>query len=673
MKKVAFLLLMLSCHISGFSQCTEAPQFDFWEYVEYSKCGDIYSGSIIPAFNNTNMDQQEVTVGYTLFSLSDVGLTNPLFSDYTPISSNYPYITFANEYIPGDHDGFIIDLVAFNDCGGAGSQRADSIPGYLDAPVWPDSTTCENYIEAPYITGPVSLSRCSELATYTFNSSTYEQLYTYNVVRWQILPQGTYYTATSKNFTLPEIPDSSFTLIVYRYNMCTCNGGNESNRTIFASFDVNVIEDENCGRIAGNVFADSPNNCFNEQQIFPRQKIRINDNYVYSDHTGFYKKYVTIGDYSLELSQDTNVTDCNTNPFEISVLANDLNHTQDLHVSIDKEKITTNIYNRRARVGVRNYGSLTFYPQYTLANTVNASITMPEGLTSILFNIPPTSQSGNTYYWDDISIVPGYTKYILFNYYTDNSIELGDTLCWYGTVEGTAVHDDTHCTIVVNSYDPNEVEVNRETLEESDTDKQLKYTIHFQNTGNDTAYLVTVLDTLDAKLDVSTFKLLNASHRFDFEIDENRAMKWIFPQINLLDSATNEEKSKGWLQFSVDFKDDAVVNDYAESTAHIYFDTNEPITTNTAVTTITNNVSIQEYGAITFSLHPNPATSELFVTSKVSISSYQILSIDGRMVKQGRNISNGQAISVQELPRGIYYLKIADTNGQIAVQPFEKM
>jgi uncharacterized repeat protein (TIGR01451 family) len=46
----------------------------------------------------------------------------------------------------------------------------------------------------------------------------------------------------------------------------------------------------------------------------------------------------------------------------------------------------------------------------------------------------------------------------------------------------------------------------------------LVYLVRFQNTGTDTAFSVTVRDTLDAKLDWNTIQMIGASHAYDLNI-----------------------------------------------------------------------------------------------------------------------------------------------------------
>lgn len=60
------------------------------------------------------------------------------------------------------------------------------------------------------------------------------------------------------------------------------------------------------------------------------------------------------------------------------------------------------------------------------------------------------------------------------------------------------------CFEIGNSYDPNYVEghVNKifDCYHKSHSDQIVDYRIHFQNTGNDTAYKVIVHDTLDSEI-----------------------------------------------------------------------------------------------------------------------------------------------------------------------------
>jgi len=662
-------LAFLFIKATSMGQCTSPPEVSNLEAF-LLKCGDNYIGSFYFYDYNTSIDSTQYTLN--VYGILDTNRTNVLYTE-TKIDETSGFDLY-NDHIPGGLYAFNLEIMAENDCGRDTLYDEYIIPSWKRSRVIPDTSTCEGYI--PFeITGPAEITACDHDAIYVFHKPVYDSLNYSTFFAWYLKDSNstTYISSNIDTLILDETPTSDFTLYVTSLDSCRCDGFKDQ-LSIKASIDIRVLEDSLCGSINGNIYGDRPSNCFNEEVFIPRRSIKLTDDYyTYSDSNGYYNANLYFGNYNVALAPQQGETDCNTSTFNIMLDANNPAVTQDLHASIDEAHMHIALQASRARVGRTNAGRVYLENRYFDQTNRELTLTWPNEVTMGNINPSPTSITGNVVRWSNIDVVAFERKYFNFEYTLNQGVDIGDEIIWHATLEGNPSYSDSTITLVANSYDPNEVIVNKLEVLDNEINKRLKYTVHFQNTGNDTAYLVRVIDTLDAKLDMATLAVLGASHDFEFDLVSGNIMQWTFNNINLLDSTSNEEKSKGWFQFFVDFKDDVVVNDYAESTAHIYFDTNEPITTNTAVTTITNNVSIQQYGAITFSLHPNPATSELYVTSNASISSYHILSIDGRMVKQGQNISNGQAISVQKLPRGIYYLKIADTNGQIAVQPFEKM
>lgn len=77
------------------------------------------------------------------------------------------------------------------------------------------------------------------------------------------------------------------------------------------------------------------------------------------------------------------------------------------------------------------------------------------------------------------------------------------------------------------AYDPNDKMVSPEGFDvphytlKTDT---LLYTIRFQNTGNDTAFVVKIRDTLSTHLDYSTFRFIGSSHPVNILRQPNGAM-----------------------------------------------------------------------------------------------------------------------------------------------------
>jgi uncharacterized repeat protein (TIGR01451 family) len=172
---------------------------------------------------------------------------------------------------------------------------------------------------------------------------------------------------------------------------------------------------------------------------------------------------------------------------------------------------------------------------------------------------------------------------------TDSAAQINERICINATINtvmpdaNLANNHLSQCYNVIGSYDPNLKDVYPTTV--SQNGDWLTYTIHFQNTGNDTAYTVVLRDTLDANVIPESFQYLAASHRAVVQLFGN-AMVFTFPQIDLVDSATNTPLSEGWIQYKVRSKQNLPLNTQIPNTAYIYFDLNPAIATNTAVSTV---------------------------------------------------------------------------------------
>ena len=81
-----------------------------------------------------------------------------------------------------------------------------------------------------------------------------------------------------------------------------------------------------------------------------------------------------------------------------------------------------------------------------------------------------------------------------------------------GAVQQDNLDDDkdVFCDIVSNSWDPNDKQVSPSGVDVAhyiEAMDKLDYKIRFQNTGNDTAFLVRVIDSIDTdKMDITSFQ-----------------------------------------------------------------------------------------------------------------------------------------------------------------------
>ncbi len=118
----------------------------------------------------------------------------------------------------------------------------------------------------------------------------------------------------------------------------------------------------------------------------------------------------------------------------------------------------------------------------------------------------------------------------------------------------------------------------------------MQYIIRFQNTGTDTALNVFIKDTLSSNVDWSTIQMIAASHNCQLTIQNGNQCTWEFRNINLADSTTNEPLSHGYIVYRIKIKNTLAAGDDVKNTAHIYFDYNFPVQTNTEITTVENIV-----------------------------------------------------------------------------------
>ena len=240
------------------------------------------------------------------------------------------------------------------------------------------------------------------------------------------------------------------------------------------------------------------------------------------------------------------------------------------------------------------------------------------------------------------------------------------------------------CGIIRNSYDPNEKVVSPEgagTDKLIDSTTELEYTLYFQNTGNDTAYVIRITDTLAAYLDPATIVTGAASHKYTVEFIDDNVLEFTFTNINLPDSGSNQMGSNGFVKFRIKQKPGNTNGTVINNKVDIYFDFNPPITTNTATVRIgkvlpTGIQTLYKNKLVTIQAYPNPFSASARITvegetfDKLQLSVYDL---SGRMVKQLYSSSNNFTITNDNLQAGTYIFEITGNHqpvgrGKLLVQ-----
>jgi len=147
------------------------------------------------------------------------------------------------------------------------------------------------------------------------------------------------------------------------------------------------------------------------------------------------------------------------------------------------------------------------------------------------------------------------------------------------------------CLPIIDSFDPNDKAVSPEGVTAqryTPTGRALDYVVRFQNTGTDVAYQVVVVDTLSEHLDISTLRVGAVSHPYKISVSGKGGpvLTFTFNGIMLPDSAADEPRSHGHIQFSIRPKASLPEKTRVENFADIFFDYNEPVRTNTTLNTI---------------------------------------------------------------------------------------
>jgi uncharacterized repeat protein (TIGR01451 family) len=298
--------------------------------------------------------------------------------------------------------------------------------------------------------------------------------------------------------------------------------------------------------------------------------------------------------------------------------------------------------------------------------TYTDSIMIPGGQTVIL------SYFGNGQTWilnaEQHPLHPG-------NSHPNAHVEAcGDTANWTPDIVNDFPQDDSdpvvdiYCGVVTGAFDPNDktgYPTGQTDQKYIQPNQQLQYMIRFQNTGTDTAFTVVIRDTLDTDLNIFTVTSGVSSHQYDFRMYGPRVLEWTFNNINLPDSSTNQEGSNGFVTFHVDQVPNLAPATEITNDADIYFDFNDPITTNTTMHRIYEGfVSVLNVEELTQNgksllVYPNPTSNSITIKGEKNMNqAFSIFDQMGREVFKSKLNGISTEVNLSSLSKGIYTLKI---------------
>ena len=297
-----------------------------------------------------------------------------------------------------------------------------------------------------------------------------------------------------------------------------------------------------------------------------------------------------------------------------------------------------------------------------------------QGIVSTSQEYDSISVDKKTLYWN-VNVRPFEKLSIKLIGEMPNFSFIGDTLepvVSYKDAE-SILSSDTANVVVCCSYDPNDKTVFPMGVTDENLvlmNEPLSYTIRFQNTGNDYAKNVVVIDTLSSALDLETFEVVAASHNLKTNYTSDGVVEFRFDDIMLLDSTTNEPESHGFVKYRIKAKRDLPDNTVIENTAHIFFDYNPAVVTNTTMNTMTYTILKNEestaieipYDA-TVKLYPNPISDYAvleFDNAGNDLFQLTISDVTGKIINTMQTSGNSFIVG-KGLDKGVYLYSLKNT------------
>lgn len=278
--------------------------------------------------------------------------------------------------------------------------------------------------------------------------------------------------------------------------------------------------------------------------------------------------------------------------------------------------------------------------------------------------LTPTSVSGLNLVYDipDFSLINPFQDFA-FYVKVDTTAQLTDTVCTEVIVVNSNPELDTSnnqfnfCYTVQNSYDPNSKDVYPLGDLPYPFNETMDYIIHFQNTGTAPAINIRLRDTIDSDFDLSTLRVLSASHPFSMVVVDS-IVDFHFPNIYLADSTSDEPNSHGYIHYQITPKLNLAPGVLLTNRANIYFDYNSPILTNMTINEIVlnpNSINEQQEPA-KLVLYPVPVSDYLNIKLASNKGTVLVYDVNGAVHKRINVETSNFVMDVSELPNGIFIL-----------------
>lgn len=443
----------------------------------------------------------------------------------------------------------------------------------------------------------------------------------------------------------------------------------------------NTINEPSGACVKGAVYFDENNNCTkdaNEDLISNIKLTMSNGQAITTNGNGTFKAYLPTGTYTSTIANQGNWQNlCGNKVFTVLNMTDTVTlnlpvastvNGADLNVKLAATAMRRGFKNQ-VNVTVENNGSKSAY-------NVPVTVNLVSGMT-IKSSLPAyQSKNGTLYTWLIDTVKPGHCFAITLLDSVHTTKQIGDdvtfeTIATLNTDIYPSNNTANSTYKVVGAIDPNDLKVSPEGESEFGYVKAetvLNYKIRFQNVGSYHATQVIISDRLPQGLDYKAITNIESSHSYQLMLTEAGSLQFVFDNINLPDSSSNEAASHGFVSFSIPLLNTVKESEVVENEAFIQFDYEDVIKTNKVFNTLTLNANDEFITA-----YPNPATNKLILqlhSAKVEyqsgnyIKTISIVNSQGNLVHTTSSETGRVEINTTLLSAGIYYATITDYFGK---------
>ncbi|MCS6819225.1 MAG: PKD domain-containing protein [Chitinophagales bacterium] len=443
--------------------------------------------------------------------------------------------------------------------------------------------------------------------------------------------------------------------------------------------DLNFGFKNNKAQICGYVYLDLNNNNVKDstEPAVAGQRVYLGSQSVFSNSAGYYVFFVAPGTHTITFTPSSPFQGYASNPASYTINATSIgqsycNNNFGIQVpsgqcdaAVDISPIST------VTPGFNAYYTIRVYNLNGVATGGLLTFNFEPGLIFLSATPPPASYSNSsaTVTWNINNILPGTYKTFNVKFITPTNFQLGKPVFSFAEftsngncTEATLANniDTTHQT-VVGSYDPNDKHVSPEG-NIPNNEQELVYTIRFQNTGTAPAVNVVIHDTLHPQLNWNTFRVKSFSHSCNV-VREGAFVSFVFNNIMLPDSNTNEPESHGYVSYAIKAKPNLPNGTLITNRAAIYFDFNEPVITNTTINRIFIPLNITDVNGRqpTIIVAPNPFREHINILIKDEIKeavNIIIRDVTGRVIHESVSHSSLTRIELPNIQNGIYLYEV---------------